>query len=125
MASRRKPKSEKIKFKYVIPDHITDNYVNGVFGGTTPRQEIHMHFFSERNPIPKAFTLELAEKDKLPKEIELIKGGDVVRLIQASIIMNLNTAVSIRDWLNDRIKHLEPTENKDINKKPKKSQEKK
>lgn len=121
MAGGKQKKSERIKFKYVIPDHITDNYVNGVFGGTTPRQEIHMHFFSERNPIPKAFTLEVTEKDKSLKEVEVIKGGDVVRLIQASIIMDITTAVSIRDWLNDRIKHLEPTENK----KPKKSQEKK
>ena len=107
-------------FKYVIPDHITDNYVNGVFGGTTPREEIHMHFFSERNPIPKAFTLESTQKDNIPKEIEVIKGGDVVRLIQASIIMDINTAVSIRSWLDDRINFLET-----IEKKEKKSQEKK
>ena len=121
MASGKQKKSERIKFKYVIPDHITDKFVNGVFGGTTPRQEIHMHFFSERNPIPKAFTLEVNEKDKSLKEIDIIKGGDVVRLIQASIIMNLTTAVSIRNWLDDRINSLESTEKKDKNKKSKKS----
>ena len=125
MAGQKQKKTEKIKFKYVIPDHITDNYVNGVFGGTTPREEIHMHFFSERNPIPKAFTIERTEKDNLPKEIEVIKGGDVVRLIQASIIMDKTTAVSIRNWLNDRINFLESAEEKDNNKKSKKFQEKK
>jgi len=110
-------KRKKLKFKYVIPDKLPDYYVNGAFGGITPREEIHMHFFSERNPIPKELTLSLGENgDVTPEETEKIVGGDVVRLVQASIIMDVGTAIAIRDWMNERINFI--LEAKEDKKKP-------
>ena len=70
-----KPKiSNKLKFKYVIPENLPDCYINGVFGGVTPRGEIHAHFFSERNPIPKEALVEFEEKDGSVKSISEKKG---------------------------------------------------
>ena len=112
---------KKIKIKYVIPDQLIDCYVNGVYGGVTPRQEIHMHVFSERNPIPEEVTIEFGKKGEERKEIEKVIGGDVVRIVQASLIMDYETAIAIRNWLNGAINHIEGLDKKE---KPKTDEEK-
>lgn len=100
-------KNKELKFKYVIPDHISDCYVNGLWGGVTPRDEINMHFYSERHPIPKEAIYRMAETSTTSEQSEEpVFGGDVVRLIQASIIMDLNTAIGIREWLDDKISFI-------------------
>jgi len=99
-----KKEKNKVTFKYIHPDGLRDLYVSGAWGGLTARKEIHMHFYSERPPIPKSITHELKENQTLGKPIKQETGGDIVRLIQTSIIMNLNTAVATRDWLTKMIK---------------------
>lgn len=94
---------KNITFRYVYPEDLRDFYVNGAFGGVTPRKEIYVHFYSERHPIPKTVTHKIKEDGTLGEPQSKETGGDVVRLIQASIVMDLKTAVGIRDWLNDRI----------------------
>lgn len=108
---------QQIKIKYVIPDNMHDCYVNGAYGGISQRGEIHIHFYSERVPIPKSVTYTIDEQNKtLVQNGEAYDfGGDVLRLIQSSIVMDINTAISIRDWLDDKIKV--------INKERKESQE--
>ena len=96
----------EIQFKYVIPEQLPDCYTNGAFGGVTPRGEIHIHFYSERNPVPKEAVASIEKKDGSIKKIEEITGSDVIRLVQASLVMDVNTAVSIRNWLDDRIKNV-------------------
>lgn len=101
----------KITFKYVYPEDLRDLYVNGLFGGVTPRNEIYTHFYSERHPIPQKVVHSIEKNGTLGPEEEIEKGGDVVRFVQASIIMDLQTAISFRDWLDGRIKHLKATKN--------------
>jgi hypothetical protein len=122
MAKPKKKESgkKKLKFKYVIPDQLMDCYINGVFGGVTQRQEIHMHPFNERTPIPKEVFVEFGKEGEKPKEIEKIAGGDIVRLIQASLIMDVNAAIAIRDWLDNKIKFIKSINEEEKQKKLKK-----
>jgi hypothetical protein len=113
VATKKGMTKKEFTFKYVIPDHIQDCYVNGAFGGVTPRNEISMHLFCERHPIPKNIKYKVKADGTLSDEISTEKGGDVVRIIQSSVIMDENTAMAIRDWLNDRIKLLESLRDKD------------
>ena len=113
VAKKKKTTKKEFTFKYVIPDHIQDCYVNGAFGGVTPRNEIGMHLFCERHPIPKNIKHKIKADGTLSKEEIREVGGDVVRIIQSSVIMDENTAMAIRDWLNDRIKLLESLRDKD------------
>jgi hypothetical protein len=99
-------KPSKITFKYVCPENLRDLHINGLFGGVTPRDEIYIHFYSERHPIPKKSTHEIDEHGVLSKEAEMEIGGDVVRLVQASIALDINTAVAMRDWLNEKINYI-------------------
>lgn len=104
----KKKDRKEVTFKYVYPSDLRDHYINGAWGGVTPRNEIHMHLYSERQPIPKEATYEVkkdgttGDPTKPPET-----GGDIVRLIQTSAIMDVDTAIRIRDWLNKFIKHIE------------------
>lgn len=99
-------KPTKITFKYVYPDDLRDLYVNGLYGGVTPRKEIYAHFYSERHPIPKTITHDVKEDGTLGPEVNQEKGGDVVRFIQASVVMDLDTAISFQKWLSERIEYI-------------------
>ena len=99
-------KPNKITFKYVCPEDLRDLHVNGLFGGVTPRDEIYIHFYSERHPIPKKATHTLDEEGVPSKEAEMEVGGDVVRLVQASITLDISTAIAMRDWLNEKINFI-------------------
>lgn len=107
---------DKLTFKYVYPENLRDLYVNGCWGGVTPRKEIHLHLFSERHPIPKSITHEIDKNTmSLGKEIAKEEGGNIVRLIQTSVIMDLSTAIAVRDWIDDKIKAIQ-TMNEEENK---------
>ena len=128
MAAKKKGTAKKeFTFKYIIPDHIQDCYVNGAFGGVTPRNEISMHLFCERHPIPKNIKHTINSDGSLSEKILIEQGGDAVRIIQSSVIMDENTAIAVRDWLNGRLKHLESLREKDkkATKKPTKKSGKK
>ena len=103
MAEEKRAKNQ-LKFKYIIPDHLQDCYVNGLWGGITPRDEVIIHFFSERFPIPKNEMYELEGNELNPVPVEKEAGGDVVRLIQSSVVMDIQTAVSLRSWLDNHLK---------------------
>ena len=100
-------KREHFTFRYVYPDDLRDLYVNGAWGGLTPRKEVNIHFFSERQPIPKAITHAVNDDNTLGEIVDKKLGGNAVRLIQASLVMNLETAISVRDWLNRMIKNAQ------------------
>lgn len=98
---------DKITFKYVYPEDLRDLYINGLFGGVTPRKEIYAHLYSERHPIPKTVIHGINKNGTLGPEINVDKGGDIVRFVQTSIVMDLKTAISFRNWLDDRIKFVQ------------------
>jgi len=95
--------ADSLKFKYVIPDHLQDCYVNGLWGAITPRNEVAIHFFSERLPIPNNETYKLTNGNLSPTPIERKSGGDVVRLVQSSLIMDITTAISLKTWLDNQL----------------------
>lgn len=96
-------KNKQITFKYVHPADLRDLYVNGLWGGVTPRGEIYTHFYSERHPIPKKAVHTIREDGTFNPTGEIESGGDAVRLIQASICMDMQTAIAFRDWLTNQI----------------------
>ncbi len=114
-----KKKTKTIKFKYVIPDELPDYYVNGAFGGVTPRNELYIHFFSERNPIPKELSVRIESDSKKVLSEKEIAGGDVIRLIQSSLVMNLDTAIALRDWFVKMVEKMQPKESQALNEEPK------
>ncbi len=113
MADKKK-KEAKFKFKYIIPDHIKDCYVNGAWGGITPRGEIHMHPYSERHPMPLEHIYDIKKDGSMSEPGKTVKGANAVRLVQSSLIFDVQTAINIRDWIDGMIVKLSAFEDQGI-----------
>lgn len=107
------PKQPKnIKFKYIFDDKYSPTYVNGGIGGVTPGQDIVLNFYFERHPIPYSETSAINDDGSIGEVVsrkpnanaELIS---LIRYIESGVVMNVNTAKSIRDYLTDQIKIIE------------------
>lgn len=112
MVKSKNQKKKTFTFKYIIPDDLRDYYINGVHGGVTPRNEISMHLFSERLPIPLSLTHTINKDNTLSKDKKQKYGADVIRLVQSSVVMDVSTAKAIRDWLDNKIKFIDKLEEK-------------
>ena len=98
---------DKFTIKYIIPDDLRDLHVDGSYVSYTPDKKINLHFFSERRPIPQTTVHAMDENGILLKNPETTLGCDIVRSIQTSVAMDLQTAKIVKDLLNDTINNLE------------------
>jgi hypothetical protein len=99
-----------ITFKYKFPENYNPKYVNGAYGGIGPRGELVINFYLERQPIPKEETYQLLEDNKLGNSIARIPEDlqyQVIRFVETGIILNLESAKRILDWLVAHVKSLE------------------
>lgn len=96
--------------------HFTDSpfsrviLVDGIWGGITHNGGVHMAVFSQHHPIPESVTHEVDPSGMIGREKARAKVEGLVRTIEAHLILTKDTAVSIRDWLDDRIKLIEAGE---------------
>jgi hypothetical protein len=101
-----------ISFDYIKGNNFRVIYVDGVYGGNAPKPgNIHMDVFSERWPIPKRTASEISPEGKIGKEIfeERVTRNAVVREVEAHLIMNMEVATKIRDWLTEKIDNYQKT----------------
>jgi hypothetical protein len=108
-------KKNTLKFKYIFPDDFCPEYANGAQGGVTPRGEILMNFFLERQPVPKSIVYEMGDDGMIgdviqdecePREFQHM----MVRNVTCGVMMNLETARQVRDWLDNQIRTAEGAE---------------
>ncbi len=106
------PKGQ-IKFDYLkSPDYRTI-YINGVFGGISPRGQIYISVWKERWPIPKQVTYHLKEDGTVTNEIESerIAREAIIREVEVGLLMDIGTAIAMRNWLDEKISiHQQKTE---------------
>ena len=106
----KKPKT--IKFIYNKSSNYRTYNAGGVVGGITPKGKIFIDLFNEKSPIPESVIHEISEEGKLGKEIERKSNGGVVREIECGILLDIEIAMVISDWLNDRIKEFKKINDK-------------
>jgi hypothetical protein len=94
-----------IQFHYVKSNHFRVIHVNGAFGGFSPDGSLFMAIFSERPTLPDVTVQTVESTGQLGAEIiEQRKGREgIVRELEAGLAMDLKTARSLVQWLNDRI----------------------
>lgn len=95
-----------ITFKYRYSEDYNPQYVNGAYGGINVQGEIVANFYFERLPMPNTITHELKSDGVLGNVVatgpdDLAKS--VVRYVQSGIVMNLNVAKQIHEWLGKQI----------------------
>jgi len=107
-----KSQEPKVTFKYIFDPNYNPEYVNGAQGGVNPKGEIIMNFYLERFALPNSQTHAL--KDNSLGPIIGLDPEDLnssfVRMVKSGVVMNLQTAKDIYQWLGGHIARLEEIE---------------
>ena len=112
MAEDNSPHS--IAFHYIKSNNFRVVHADGVWGGPTPRGYMSMNFYSERTPIPRRVTLSLTPEGDLGKlgdEVDRDSREGFVREVEVEVILDLELARSLAQWLDDKIKALQDQKN--------------
>lgn len=104
--------SKEVQFIYNKKEDYEPIYVNGVYGGVTPRGDLLCHFFYEYVDVPEKEILELDEKGQIkPDTLKKIQKNDdsdnvktVKRDIRVGIIIPAHQIQSISAWMLDKLK---------------------
>jgi hypothetical protein len=84
--------------------------VDGALGSISPAG-ISLSFFVERRPIPQTMTHEVFEDGALGNVIDAQGKNGIIRELQSGILLDEETARSLRDQLSKMLLTLEKTEN--------------
>lgn len=93
-----------ITLHYIKSNYFRVIHADGAMGGFTPRGEVFFSLYSERAPLPDV-TVQAVENGQLGKEIiEQRKGSEgILRELEVGVVMDLNVAKSLVEWLKERI----------------------
>ena len=94
-----------VSFRYHKSQSFRVIHADGAFGGLTPRKGIFLAFYNERFPIPEVTVQEVTAEGRLGAEIlgqRQVK-GEIIREVEAGIVMDPEVAKSLVMWLNERI----------------------
>lgn len=124
-AEKRKESQEqqKVKFDYIKSQYFRVIHADGAIGSVTPAGLIHFALYNERFAIPRQVT-HLLEPDgtlgeRLHEETEARDA--VVREMDVDIVVSVEVAESLRNWLEDKIKEAKELQAKATKKKKGKS----
>ena len=94
----------RIETKYVRSNLCRVIHADGAWGGVTSRLYIHMGLFSERNVSPESGTYVLDPKEHVAREeVKGLPKQQILRETEADVIMSVETARALRDWLTERL----------------------
>lgn len=102
---------ERVRFIYQKPEDYKMVYVNGVYGGVTPRGELLCHFFQEYADVPAEEEFPLVEgkpqfdKGSRVERMEHAPTEAVVRRdVRVGLIIPAHQITSIANWMLDKLK---------------------
>jgi hypothetical protein len=95
-----------VAFDYIKSYQFRVVHADGVWGGVTNQGNVQIAFFSERQAIPRRIVHRVEEDSTLGPEIEeeRVTRGGFVREVEVDVVMNLGTAVALRDWLSEKLR---------------------
>ncbi|MFH1026377.1 MAG: hypothetical protein V1791_00090 [Pseudomonadota bacterium] len=105
--SSRKP---ELTFKYVFNYGYNPSYVNGAQGGFSPRGEMVINFYLERQPLPDAITHEITAEGAIGREIAVEPkdlANSMVRFIDTGVVMSYENAKVFHSWMGDKLREIE------------------
>jgi len=105
--SNKKP---EITFKYVFNYSYNPTYVNGAQGGFSPRGEMVINFYLERQPLPESITHEITPAGAIGRETGVEPAdlpNSMVRFIDTGVVMSYENAKVFHAWLGDKLREVE------------------
>lgn len=98
-----------VKFIYRTSEDYKLHYINGAYGGLTPRQDVMCSFFFEYKELPKEEE-QILEKGQLKPstsstdpEASNIGVHEVLRDMKTGIIMTPHQAELVANWLLEKV----------------------
>jgi hypothetical protein len=86
---------------------------NGVWGGIAPGGDLRIDFFLDSSSLPEEMTYQVLETGQLGKEIQRIPQASLVtREYQVGVVMSLQSAEMVANWLLQKVKESKSTEAK-------------
>jgi len=104
---------QEFTFKYIFTHDYNPVYVNGAHGGVTPRGELAINFYQERQPLPNSITHELNPNGTIGTEVAVQPDDltrSLVRFVSSGVVLNQQTAREIYYWLGEKIREMESME---------------
>ena len=106
-ATPSKENRKRIKLNYIKGSLFRVIHSDGVIGGPSPNgRGIHMSLWSERAPIPLQVIHELDDQGHMGKEVERVQRDGIVREVEVDIVITLDTAEAMANWLNNQVASL-------------------
>jgi len=103
-------KKPEIKFKYLFNYGYNPTYVNGAQGGFSPRGEMVINFYLERQPLPDTISHEITPEGAIGRETA-VEPSDLaktmVRYIDTGVVMNYENARVFHAWLGEKLHEME------------------
>ncbi len=100
-----------MQIKYIKSSATPVLHADGMVGGPTPQNLLHVAFYSEHAIIPDSVTYRVerlnATQIRLQSPEQPARPTEIVRDVGAEVIMSLEVARSFRQWLDDQIKTIE------------------
>jgi hypothetical protein len=97
---------KRVVFHYIKSTQFRVIHGDGVIGGITPSGLIHFAVYNERPAIPQ-MVVQRVEAGRLGEEEQKVGREGIVRELEADVIVSLQLAKGIRDWLSRQIADLE------------------
>lgn len=96
---------ETVTFHYIKGVDFRSVHVDGAFGGLTAKGFLHIALFSERTVIPQETTFKITSDGLLGDEVKekRVSKEGIVRQLEVDIIVNEQTAIDLRAWLDQKI----------------------
>ncbi len=99
-----------IKFKYVFNYAYNPTYVNGAQGGFSPRGEMVINFYLERQPLPNGIAYDITPEGAIGRETAVEPAdlaSSMVRYIDTGIVMSYENAREFHTWMGDKLREVE------------------
>ena len=98
---------DSISFEYKLSADYKVHAVNGIFGGITPKGDLMINLFYEGHPIPEHSTYNINQDGTIGDEKERIVSNALVRNIPFGVSMTIDTAKSLKKWLEEKIEQYD------------------
>lgn len=100
---------KSVRFHWTTSNHYRVVHADGAFGGITPYGAIFFSLYSDHPPIPEITVQPVTDEGLLGPEIAegKVSNEGIEREVEVGVVMALQTATALRDWLNDRIRLVE------------------
>ena len=97
---------DRVQFHFQNAEEHRMIFADGAWGGLTPSGNLKMGFYSHFRANPDSVAYDVSQPGKLT-EVERNGAEELIRLIHVDVLMTVEGAKSLRDWLIAKIQEAE------------------